>query len=464
MYREKSGAAGLTGRDLPADQTLAAYANVNARAAEYKKSRVFTGAGMDQLRATAYLDLLNGLTADERIAYGELATETKADAETNDDAGVDFDYDGDPPADDSPADSPRPGHPDAADSDCPCHECDGSCLPPDDCGPDDCGPDDCGPQDSCGPDGGGHGGADSVGSEPRGDDGPGASPSPSASQSPFLSRGPIGRSPALTDLVLPLVTLLDLAERPGEGHGLGPLDPDLCRSLAALAMVSPRTTVCVTVTDSDGVAIGHGCVRPGRRTGPLTVDWRPPLVALPARINLTVTAARLAELAGKPGSLGGPASPTARAPDSPAFARSGIPNSLGAPGDPDWCGTWGLTLPSGLECAVRLEPVPTLECDHRHESHAYQPNDTLRHLVQIRDHNCTFPSCSRHARESDFEHAAPYHKGGRTCMCNAGARSRKCHRVKQSPGWKVTQPSPGWHRWTTPSGRSYEQEPWRYPI
>jgi hypothetical protein len=86
---------------------------------------------------------------------------------------------------------------------------------------------------------------------------------------------------------------------------------------------------------------------------------------------------------------------------------------------------------------VRLGPVPAFECDHRNESHAYQPNGTLRHLVQVRDGTCTFPPCSRHARESDFEHAVPYDQGGRTCACNAGARSRRCHRVKQSPGWNV---------------------------
>jgi hypothetical protein len=30
------------------------------------------------------------------------------------------------------------------------------------------------------------------------------------------------------------------------------------------------------------------------------------------------------------------------------------------------------------------------------------------------------------------------------------------------PGWTLTQPKPGWHVWTTPTGRSYTQEPWRY--
>jgi hypothetical protein len=108
--------------------------------------------------------------------------------------------------------------------------------------------------------------------------------------------------------------------------------------------------------------------------------------------------------------------------------------------------------------------VPTYECDHRLESHAYQPNDKLRHLVQVRDYTCTFPTCNRHARDSDFEHATPYDKGGRTCACNAGARSRQCHRVKQAPGWNVTQPRPGWHQWQTPRGRTYTQGPKQYPV
>ena len=70
--------------------------------------------------------------------------------------------------------------------------------------------------------------------------------------------------PRLADLVIPLATLLGLAERAGEGHGLGPLDPGLCRSLAAAAADSPHSTVCVTITDADGIAIGHGCARPAR--------------------------------------------------------------------------------------------------------------------------------------------------------------------------------------------------------
>jgi hypothetical protein len=163
-------------------------------------------------------------------------------------------------------------------------------------------------------------------------------------------------------------------------------------------------------------------------------------------VNLTITADRLAEMAGTV------------AHGSWTFTRTADP------GPPGGYGTWELVLPDGRQLTVRLGPVPTIECDHRHESHAYKPNATLRHLVQVRDQECTFPTCSRHATESDFEHAVPYDKGGRTCGCNAGARSRRCHQVKQSKGWKVTQAGPGWHQWQTPSGRAYTQGPKRYPV
>ena len=378
VFREQSGAAGLSGRDLPTDEAMAAYANLDARAAEYKDSGAFPGARMDQLRAAAYLDLINGRPTEARIALGHLGTDTA-----------------DPDAD------PAPGT--------------GT------------GPDD----------------DPSGGTEPPKGDAQGGQP--------------VVR-PVLADLVVPLATLLGLADRPGEAHGLGVLDPDLCRDLARLAAASPHSQVCLTVTDPDGIAIGHGCGRVGKlpRMTPAQplAGAPPPPVTLPARVNLTVTADRLSAMLQN----------ATRSAAGWAFTWLDARGSPDSADDPNWCGTWTLTLPGGRELAVRIEPVPTHACDHRHESHGYQPNGTLRHLVQVRDHTCTFPPCSRHARDSDFEHAQPYDKGGRTCSCNAGARSRKCHRIKQSPGWTVTQPKPGWHQWTTPSGRTYTQAPYRYPV
>jgi hypothetical protein len=364
LTREQSGAAALSGRDLPTDQTLAAHASICTRAQAYKDSGAFPDdTRMDHYRAAAYLDLINGITAETRIASGQLT---------------------DPACTGTPAG-------------------DGEAL---------------------------------VAGDPD-DDVP--------VRTPPAPRTP----PRLADLVLPLATLLGLAERPGEGHGLGPLDPDLCRELAIATAASPWTQFCVTITDQDGIAIGHGCARPPR--GGTRHPGTLPVPGLPARVNLTIPASRLPELA-----AASSGSPPGQQPWS--FTPH---DDTGPPGD---FGSWTLTLPGGRRLTVHLGPIPTFDCDHRHESHAYQPNDTLRHLVQVRDYECTFPPCSRHARESDFEHAVPYDKGGRTCGCNAGARSRACHQVKQSPGWKVTQPRPGWHQWTTPSGRTYTQAPKRYPA
>src|SRR6185437_13789183 len=68
-------------------------------------------------------------------------------------------------------------------------------------------------------------------------------------------------------------TVTGLADRPGELGGIGPVDPWLARDLAAAAARNPKTTWCVTVTDEQGHAVGHGCARPApksprKRAGP----------------------------------------------------------------------------------------------------------------------------------------------------------------------------------------------------
>ena len=74
-------------------------------------------------------------------------------------------------------------------------------------------------------------------------------------------------------LTVPLTTAAGLADRPGEIPGIGPIDAWLARDLAAAAAANPKTTWCVTVTDGQGHAVGHGCARPEpkshrKRAGP----------------------------------------------------------------------------------------------------------------------------------------------------------------------------------------------------
>jgi len=378
VFREDYGTVALSGRDLPAADALTGHANVLARAREYQASGLFDGQSASTLDALAYVDLLNGVSVQERIAYTRSATAERADGPSDDGHGND--------------DDTGPGNGDG---------------------------------DRPGP---GDGGQD----EP---DGPGEPDDP---------RTP---APPLAEVTVPLTTLQHRAERAGDNRLLGPLDPVLARDLAAAAARSPKSRWEVTIVDENGYATGHGIARPrhsGQEPPPPT---GPPGRALPARVNITITEAFLHQLAAQVTQVAQP--------------RSGAP-----PGawqlTPSKPGTWTLTLPGGRRLAVRLDVVPTYDCDHRYAVSSYLPGDRLRRLIQIRDHECTWPPCSRAARESDFEHAIPYDKGGVTDACNAGARSRRCHQVKQMPGWTVTQPRPGWHAWRTPTGRTYVQEPWRY--
>jgi hypothetical protein len=70
---------------------------------------------------------------------------------------------------------------------------------------------------------------------------------------------------AKVNLTIPLTTLLELADRPGEIPGIGPIDTWLARDLATAAAANPKTSWCLTVTDQHGHAIGHGCARPEPR-------------------------------------------------------------------------------------------------------------------------------------------------------------------------------------------------------
>ena len=235
-------------------------------------------------------------------------------------------------------------------------------------------------------------------------------------------------------LTIPLATLLGLAERPGEIPGLGPIDPDLARDLARAAAQNPKTTWCVTVTNQDGQAIGHGCAKPqpkghsreqAKRGKPRPPDGRDP-------------------------------------PCGTGFAFMAIDEQ----GPPGGYGAWRLSTgtPGQRDLIVTLDPIPVGDCDHRYQAQGHDPGVKLRHLSQIRHATCTGPGCRRPATQADFEHNIPYEAGGRSCLCNGGPKCRHDHRLKQHPRWKAEQLPGGTFRWTTPSGRQYVSEATRYPI
>ena len=236
-------------------------------------------------------------------------------------------------------------------------------------------------------------------------------------------------------LTIPLATLLELADRPGEIPGLGPVDPALARDLARASAASPKTTWCLTVTDDQGHAIGHGCARPepGKHSRPWA-DQRG---------------------TGPPGGH-----------DPPAGPGSPSPRRCGRAEPPGGYGSWRFTIGIRGQPAllVAIDPIAIDTCDHRFAAAGHDPGVKLRHLSQIRHALCTGPMCRRPSVRADFEHNTPYDQGGKSCLCNAGPKCRHEHRLKQDPRWTVEQPTPSTFRWTTPSGRQYTTEPTRYPI
>jgi Domain of unknown function (DUF222) len=177
-----------------------------------------------------------------------------------------------------------------------------------------------------------------------------------------------------THLTIPLVTLLDLADRPGEIPGLGPVDPWLARDLARASAASPKTSWCLTVTDGQGHAIGHGCARPEPRTRQ------------------------------KPGPLGDP-----DPPGGPGFTFT----PAEADGPPGGYGTWRFTTGIRGQPALLLaiDPIPAGDCDHRFAAAGHDPGARLRHLAQVRHAHCTGPMCRRPSTHADFEHSIPYEGG-----------------------------------------------------
>jgi hypothetical protein len=257
---------------------------------------------------------------------------------------------------------------------------------------------------------------DSTGSTTDGeqDAGPG-----SGGSEPAGGAVPAGFAGRVT-LTVPLGTVAGLADRPGELSGHGPVDPWLARDLAAAAARNPKTTWCVTVTDRDGHAVGHGCARPGAKSHGTRAGPGPPGFSF-------VLASR--------------------------------------DGPPGGYGTWRLRIPGdGPDLIVAIDTLDTRHCGHQYQARGHDPGVKLRHLSQVRHATCTSPVCRRPAKQCDFEHNTPYEAGGRTCLCNGGPKCRHDHRLKQQPGWTVDQLPDGTFRWTTPTGRTYTTEPTRYPI
>ena len=366
-WAEDSGNAALAGRELPPAEVLAADQRISWWARQLKKAGL--AGSMDELRARAYLDLL--LDKDSRPTTPAPASDgtssaTSEPGKTGESGGT-----GEPGKTGESGESGGTSEPGKTDEPSGTGE-----------------PGKTGGNAGSGESGGSGGGQ--AGGPRTGGSGLPYPPDPAAPMTPpgagVRPSGFVGR----LHLTVPLITLLGLADRPGEIPGLGPVDPWLARDLARAAAANPKTTWCLTVTDGQGHAIGHGCAR----IVPKNERRRPPGGGDP----------------GAPGGPGPPDPPRAASRDGPGFTftagdRDGPPGGYGA-----WRFATG--VPGQRDLAFALDPIAAGTCDHRFEAAGHDPGRKLRHLAQIRHATCTAPACRRPATQADFEHNVPV-RGGR---------------------------------------------------
>ncbi|MEU0093866.1 HNH endonuclease signature motif containing protein, partial [Kribbella sp. NPDC006257] len=89
----------------------------------------------------------------------------------------------------------------------------------------------------------------------------------------------------------------------------------------------------------------------------------------------------------------------------------------------------------------------------------YTPSAALDRYVRWRDRTCQFPGCNRPAEFTDLDHRMAFAAGGRTTAANSWCLCRHHHRLKHEGGWEIAANPDGSWTWTSPTGRSYHNNP-----
>jgi hypothetical protein len=248
LINERSGTAGLAGRDLPVPAALAADQRIDATARALKAAGAV--ATLAQLRAAVFLGLLTGhdplsfLPDSQQPGSGpDREPGTPEPGRTRPGPGTTAGPYRAPGPDTAPASGATPG---------PC------CAP-----------------------------------------GPDARPASDTAAEPDTGGGPLIRRGSV-HLTMPLAAWLGISQSPGEIAGFGPASARTCREIADRIAENPGSRWCLTLTDARGHAVGHGCARrpppretpgPGRLSSPSKTP-APNMAGRPDRIIAWLTGMR----------------------------------------------------------------------------------------------------------------------------------------------------------------------------
>jgi len=92
----------------------------------------------------------------------------------------------------------------------------------------------------------------------------------------------------------------------------------------------------------------------------------------------------------------------------------------------------------------------------------YHRTTAIDRYLRARDRHCRWPGCTVPAIRSEVDHTLDYALGGRTDVGNLAHLCQRHHTQKQFTRWKVTQHPEGILEWTSPTGRTYRDEPLPY--
>ena len=404
LYPEDEGTATLAGYALPGVQAAAAMARITALAKATQAAG--NGGQIDLVRAQVFLGLLLGTLP----------------------------YIPPPPGsapDDPPPDAPGPGEPS---DDAPPAE------PSDDATPAE-------PTTDSAP--GDRAGAGS-GADELAWPWPGVQPCLLPAPGTLAGIRPLPDTGGLLGLTVPLGTLTGASSAPGQLSRLGVIMPGQACRLADLAARHPATRWRIVVVTAEGEAIAVTHLPRSRSPGTAGAGGGHGGIGLIGRVTMIIRTDQLASASGH--------DPPGTVPPGSAVASQPTP----LPGSP-----LAKIVDRAIDVAGRAAAAGEQRrqdersggCGHGLASAAYRPPPRIADLVIARDGTCRFGPCRRPAEQCDLDHSVPFDQGGPTCECNLGGKCRTHHRLKQHPGWSVTQSAPGIFRWITPAGRAYVTRP-----
>ncbi|MPZ63442.1 MAG: DUF222 domain-containing protein [Propionibacteriales bacterium] len=95
---------------------------------------------------------------------------------------------------------------------------------------------------------------------------------------------------------------------------------------------------------------------------------------------------------------------------------------------------------------------------------AYRASAPLLGAIIARDRTCPAPGCTTSAQTGETDHTRPAAEGGETSYRNTGRPCATHHTARGSPGFTLSQPSPGVFVWRYPTGHIYVTKPEPHPV